>query len=1033
MFIGGSIIFLLAHKFKSTIVSFVGALTVIIFYIISTNLLSDIENQEMAALTDAFGINAHSVQTRYWTPAERNTLPPTFDGLILYNRLIWIGFAMLISAISYRIFSFTIKKSKSKKKQEIEEETQVIEVAKVKTWQGNFGKSLNWSQFMSFYKTNTQSVLRNNVFKILFAFSAILLAVELIQGYEYFGLQSYPLTYKVSSSIMNSTAIFLIIIIVFFSGELVWRDRLSNIHEVINATPHNSFSALMAKALSLITAASILYLFFILMGIIAQLLYGFFRIELKVYLIDFVLVILPNYIALSALFIVIQTLTSNRYIGYFLSIAVVFVWSILLSVFDVSSNMVDFAEAPSLTYSDMNGWGPGVKGALWFNLYWILFAFMLLYIAGIFWPRSVVSGLKERIKVAKGTLDRKTVLPLMGLFAVWMLVAGFVYYNSQILNPYKSGDEQEELSAEYEKQLKKYDGIPLPKVTDIQVNIDIFPKERNVYVDADVMLVNLTNETIDSLHFNLDESWKTEFTIPNSKMVFNDDYLGYTIYQLDKPLASGDSVLINIKNSYITKGFGNGRGNTSIVNNGTFLNSFGVLPGFGYNSGVELIDKFDRKKYGLKPKKRTPDLEDPCGDHCMVNYLSDGVADWVNMETVISTSSDQVAIAPGSLVKEWTEGERRYFNYKVDHPSQLFLMFMSAEYEVARDKVNDVDIEIYYDKKHDFNIDKMIDAVRRSIAYYEANFGKYYHKQARIIEFPRYATFAQAFPGTMPYSESFGFITNLEDEEGNNVIDAVIAHEMAHQWWAHQEVSADMQGGTMLTESFSEYSSLMVMKNDLNDDMRMTKFLKYDYDRYLRGRTRETQKEVPLYKVENQGYIHYGKGSIVLYTLQDYIGEDRVNQALKSFLEEYRYKEPPYPTSMDFLRHLEPLVPDSMKYLVDDLFKNITLYDYRLADAKMKEENGQYAVTFEIEAQKMYADTLGNEAPAELHEWVDVGVFADEDKEDLIDYKRIFIDNEKTKYTLLVDRKPLKAAIDPRRVVIERVIKDNVKTIKENE
>jgi aminopeptidase N len=453
------------------------------------------------------------------------------------------------------------------------------------------------------------------------------------------------------------------------------------------------------------------------------------------------------------------------------------------------------------------------------------------------------------------------------------------------------------------------------------------------------------------------------------------------------------------------------------------------LPSIGYNSGVELSDKYDRKKYGLAPKLRMPKLEYPCGEKCNNNYLSDGASDWVTMETVISTSADQIAIAPGSLLKEWEQDGRRYFNYKVDEPSQLFMMFMSARYEVAREKYNDIDIEIYYDKKHGKNIQKMLDAVRKSLTYYEKNFGKYYHKQARIIEFPRYATFAQAFPGTMPYSEAFGFVVNLEDETGNNVIDAVIAHEMAHQWWAHQEVSANMQGGTMLTESFSEYSSLMVMKNALNDDMRMTDFLKYDYDRYLNGRSGESQKELPLYKVENQQYIHYGKGSVVLYSLQDYIGEEKVNAALRDFLEEFRYKAPPYPTSMDFLKHLDNHVPDSLKYLIDDLFKNITLFDLRLVDATMKEDNGTYEVIMNLDAYKVYADTLGYETPATLHDWVDIGLFADEDEEELIMYKRVLLDRENMTFVLKCDKKPLKAAIDPRRVLIERVIEDNVKTI----
>jgi aminopeptidase N len=357
---------------------------------------------------------------------------------------------------------------------------------------------------------------------------------------------------------------------------------------------------------------------------------------------------------------------------------------------------------------------------------------------------------------------------------------------------------------------------------------------------------------------------------------------------------------------------------------------------------------------------------------------------------------------------------------------------MSARYEVARKKWNGIDIEVYYDKAHAFNIEMMTNAVEKSLKYYTENFGPYYHKQARIIEFPRYSTFAQAFPGTMPYSESFGFITNLENENDNNVIDAVIAHEMAHQWWAHQVVGATMQGATMFSESFAEYSSLMVMKNELKDDMKMKNFLKYDYDRYLKGRAFEQQKELPLYEVENQQYIHYGKGSVILYALQDYIGEEKVNNAMRSFLEQYRYQKPPYPTSLDFLRHLEPQVPDSLNYLITDWFKEITLYDYRLIDANYsKKSNGKYEVTMNIEAFKLKADTLGKETNVAVNDWADIGVYADNDEENLMFYKRVKFDQEKMNFTFEVDSLPAKAAIDPRRILIERNIKDNVKSLTE--
>ena len=282
----------------------------------------------------------------------------------------------------------------------------------------------------------------------------------------------------------------------------------------------------------------------------------------------------------------------------------------------------------------------------------------------------------------------------------------------------------------------------------------------------------------------------------------------------------------------------------------------------------------------------------------------------------------------------------------------------------------------------------------------------------------------------MPYSESFGFITNLEDVEGNNVVDAVIAHEIAHQWWAHQLVGADMQGGTMLSESFSEYASLMTMKGIAKTPMKMREFLKYDHDRYLSGRAFELEKELPLYKVENQQYIHYGKGSVILYALQDYIGEDKVNKALKNFLDAYRYRAP-YPTSLDFLAALEPQVPDSLHYLIDDWFKEITLYDNRLKAATARlMDSGKYEVALEIEAAKIKADSLGKERKVALNEWMDVGLFADEDEKELLFQKRVAVTDSVMTFNFVVDTLPVKAAIDPRHILIDRVYSDNIKPVK---
>ncbi len=1031
MFLAGTIVFVLANKYKSTIVSFVGAFGLIIAYLVTGTLLSDIDNETLAGLLDMFGIRSYSVDTRYFTPIEKNTISPSFNGLLFYNRLIWLCFSVVVLVLNYVFFSF---KEKTKKVRKVKEEETIFLSVKKPSVNVSFDAKTTIAQFFSLFRISFLNIVKSMVFKVIFLFATILLVTEMFGGFEYFGLQSYQLTYKVVDMIINSSSIFMVIILVFFSGELIWNDRNSHIHEVINASPHKSLSSLCAKILTLLGVVTSIYFLFSVIGIIYQLLTGFTRIEFDLYITTYIYDLFPGYLFFSILFVFLQVIINHKYQGYFISILIVFLLDILWLVLDVQSNMISLGGTPSLSYSDMNGFGPGFTGALWFNLYWTLLGIVLLLIAALFWVRTSGNSFLTRWKTAGKNLRNGLAPKLTIVFVLWMATASFVYYNTQILNHYYTSDEAEEQAVMYEKKYKKYEHIALPKITQIKYSVDIYPYDRDVKVKADLWIKNKSDQVIDSIHYNLDRNWETEINIPNAELVYEDDTLDYRIYKLKTPLEIGDSLNINIRSEYISKGFENNRGNTSIVENGTFINNRSILPAMGYQTQVELSDKNDRKKHGLPPKSRMPELneKDSCEKGCETNYLSDGRSDWVRMETIISTSQDQIAIAPGSLIKEWEEEGRNYYHYKVDHPSFDFCSFISAKYQVARKEWNGINIEVYYDEKHDYNIDRMLSAIEKSLSYYTTHFGPYYHKQARIIEFPRYATFAQAFPGTMPYSESFGFIIDLEDEKDNNVIDAVIAHEMAHQWWAHQECGATMQGGTMLTESFSEYSSLMVMKQE-KDDMGMREFLKYDFNRYLRGRSREREKELPLYKVENQSYIHYGKGSVILYALQDYIGEEKVNNALRNFLEEFKYKEPPYPRSVDFIKYLEQEVPDSLNYLIEDWFKTITLYDFRLQEANALKKGDKYLINVKLEAKKLKADTIGNETEVDLNDWVDIGLFADKDEEDLMLVKRLRLKSGQQTIQIEVDSLPAKATIDPKRLLIERVIKDNTKSVQEKE
>ena len=415
------------------------------------------------------------------------------------------------------------------------------------------------------------------------------------------------------------------------------------------------------------------------------------------------------------------------------------------------------------------------------------------------------------------------------------------------------------------------------------------------------------------------------------------------------------------------------------------------------------------------------------------NYICND-ADWVDVTTTISTDPDQTAIAPGSLQKSWTENGRRYFQYSLDKASLNFYSFVSARYEVARKKWNNIDIEVYYDAKHQVNVPNMLSSVQKSLEYYTSNFGPYYHKQCRIIEFPRYAGFAQAFPGTMPYSEGIGFITDLRDVTKDDIdfVFYVVAHEMGHQYWAHQLIGAGMQGSEMMSEGFAQYSALMVMEKKYGKD-KMQQFLKYEMDGYLSGRSGELEAESPLIKTQEQQYIHYQKASVVLYYLKEMIGEAKVNNALKSLIDTYAYRQPPYPTSMSALRAFKSVTPDSLQYLITDMFENITLFSNRVTDANWKKVGNEYEVTISTLSEKFRADSAGTETPIAINDYIDIGVFSSPTGKAPtgrpLTISRLKVSKKNNTYTLRVKERPYQVGIDPYNYLIDRVPDDNLKSL----
>jgi aminopeptidase N len=557
--------------------------------------------------------------------------------------------------------------------------------------------------------------------------------------------------------------------------------------------------------------------------------------------------------------------------------------------------------------------------------------------------------------------------------------------------------------------------------------VDIFPEQRQVRLRGSYRLVNPHAVPIEVLHVEIPRGLITHSLEFGAHTVELEDPIhGVTRYRLATPLAPAAELAFNFDLEWAPRGFGNTTGPTQVVENGTFFNN-GVLPSFGFNEDRRIMDRNERRKRDLGEVPRMAKIDD---EPARANtYLSDD-ADWIDFETTVSTAEDQIALAPGYLQREWVENGRRYFHYTMDVPMLPFAAWLSARWQVKRGDWNGIPIEVYYHPTHDFNVDRMIEAAQKSFDYYNAHFTPYQHKQLRIIEFPGYQRFAQAFANTVPYSEAIGFIADLRDQDDIDYVFYVTAHEVAHQWWAHQVIGANVQGSTMLSESLSQYSALMVMEKEYGRHQ-MRRFLKYELDQYLQSRATELIEELPLALVENQQYIHYRKGSLVFYALKEAIGEDTLNAILKRFLQDKGYQQPPYTTSRELLAYLREGTDPKHHRLIEDLFEKIVFFDNRVKEATaVKRDDGKYVVTLALHSSKLEAAGKGEETEVALDDEIEIGIFARPDggkeKDETVLYlQRHRITEKETTLEIVVDGEPFDAGIDPYNMLIDRVSTDN--------
>ncbi|WP_019028542.1 ABC transporter permease/M1 family aminopeptidase [Colwellia piezophila] len=1030
----------IAIKFRSMMAVYLSAVGLFILYSISGQFLNEPEYRVMAALLDPFAFNTFGEVTRYWTMFDKNNSSIELSGLLLENRLLWLAISVVIMAVfggfraKVRLSPAKVKKQTKKAQHKAEQQEQLQTMKIPQLLHNNISTKSSGIQTAAHLRLRIlfeiKQVIFSAPFMVLAVLTVFLLVAPLVDPQGMFGTPNWPFTQAMVSLIANSTGLLMMIVLAYYSAEIVWRERNSGMGDIVDSMPVNNITFWLSKIIAISLVLVLLYVFGIGVTVLNQIMRGHEHIEFSQYIIRLGYINLLPLILTAVLAFFLQVISSNKYVGMLLFVLYI-ISTITLSNFGFSHNMFQFASVPQVFYSDINGYGTFLASHHWYMLYWTGLTLVLASLAYALWHRGPAQGLKARLAKVGYYLAVPGKLTIMAGLVIFIGAGSVIHYNTRIVNEYIIADDLEDLQAEYEHKYVEHLNATIPTIIKTHAKVDIYPKQRRIEAVAELSLTNTSDKPIEKFLVSkprFSKTWQVE--IEGGELGALDEKYNTAWFTFKQPLMPGEVRQGKLTVTREHHGFSDGNNDFTLLENGTFIDNFTLFPTFGYRQDWQLTDRHDRRNHDLKPLQRANKLED--SRFYNESFFGKGVG-FIDFEATISTSAEQFAIAPGYLQSEQLIDGRRVFHYKMDAPMVNFYSFLSAELASKKEQYKGIDIEVYYHENHSMNVDRMIESVRDSIDYFTENFGPYQHKQMRIIEFPGYRSFAQSFANTVPYSEKIGFISDLRDPENIDPVYYVTAHEVAHQWWGHQVGAANVQGSAIISESLSQYSALMVMEKKYGED-KIRKFLKYELDRYLRGRSVEFLEEMPLYRSENQQYIHYRKGSVVMMSLKDRLGEQRLNSALEKFLQDFKYQSTPYPTTLDLMAYLNQDTNEQEKTFISNLFEHISLYDLKTTDVTVSEVDGMddfYDVTLTIEAALKRADGQGKETEVEFTDEIDIGLFS-ADPEDLSAKDFVLylakhqIKTGSNEIKIRVKGKPTFAGVDPFIRLVDRDSADNI-------
>ncbi|UJH91657.1 hypothetical protein LZ575_02920 [Antarcticibacterium sp. 1MA-6-2] len=226
----------------------------------------------------------------------------------------------------------------------------------------------------------------------------------------------------------------------------------------------------------------------------------------------------------------------------------------------------------------------------------------------------------------------------------------------------------------------------------------------------------------------------------------------------------------------------------------------------------------------------------------------------------------------------------------------------------------------------------------------------------------------------------------------------------------------------VLIEGLAVYSGLQVLEKTYGGG-HLQKYIEFLHSSYAMPRSLASAS---LLQADEQ-FLYYKKGGLAMYALSKYVGKQKVNAALRNVLQDHETGKLPLPTSLDLYNELQQATPDSLNYLLKDLFEENTYWRLKTKQFAAEEnQQGTWDVTFKVDAEKFVVDSAGTEKEVPMNDWLEIGIY--EGGQPLYLKMHRIKSGEQT-IKISVPRKPSSGGIDPNYLLIDVRLDDNIKKL----